>query len=108
MATNSLDKSVETARKSAYATRVARTFLFAASILVSTLSLLASDARFTDELWAGIEPIYAKTLQHPFLTGLADGTLPRAKFEFYLQQDALYLDTFSEALKALAAKAPRR
>src|SRR5437870_4488231 len=70
--------------------------------------LFASDARFTDELWAGIEPVYAKTLQHPFLAGLADGTLPRAKFEFYLQQDALYLDSFSETLKVLAAKAPRK
>ena len=70
--------------------------------------LFASDARFTDELWAGIQPVYAKTLQHPFLSGLADGTLPRAKFDFYLQQDALYLDTFSEAIKTLAAKAPRK
>jgi thiaminase/transcriptional activator TenA len=69
--------------------------------------LLASDVRFTDELWAGIQPIYAKTLQHPFLTGLAEGTLPRSKFEFYLQQDALYLDSFSDTLNTLAAKAPR-
>jgi thiaminase (transcriptional activator TenA) len=72
------------------------------------LRLVASDARFTNDLWAGIEPVYAKTLEHPFLHGLADGTLPRAKFDYYLQQDALYLDTFSEALKALAAKAPRK
>jgi thiaminase/transcriptional activator TenA len=71
------------------------------------MHLFASEARFTDELWAGIEPVYAKTLQHPFLTGLADGTLPRAKFEFYLQQDALFLETFSDALKTLATKAPR-
>ena len=69
--------------------------------------LLASDARFTDELWIQIEPIYSKTLQHPFLAGLTDGTLPHERFEFYLEQDALYLTAFSEALKMLASKAPR-
>jgi thiaminase/transcriptional activator TenA len=62
---------------------------------------------FTDGLWAAIAPIYEKTLRHPFLAGLADGTLPRARFDFYLEQDALYLSAFSRALSLLAAKAPR-
>jgi thiaminase/transcriptional activator TenA len=77
------------------------------ALLCLSSQLFASDARFTDELWIQIEPIYAKSIQHPFLKGLSDGTLPREKFEFYLQQDALYLTAFSEALHALAAKAPR-
>jgi thiaminase (transcriptional activator TenA) len=62
----------------------------------------------TDELWAAIQPVYAKTLGHPFLTGLADGTLPPSSFEYYLAQDAAYLDAFARALNALARKAPRR
>ncbi len=63
--------------------------------------------RFTQELWTAIVPIYAATLKHPFLTGLADGSLPRSRFQFYLVQDALYLDAFSRALSVLASKAPR-
>ncbi|MBI4905799.1 MAG: thiaminase II [Acidobacteria bacterium] len=61
---------------------------------------------FTDELWKSIESIYAKTLQHPFLRGLGDGTLPKSKFQFYLIQDALYLGVFARALEALAAHSP--
>ena len=71
------------------------------------LSCRAADTRFTTELWAGIRPIYAETLRHPFLKGLADGSLPRSRFEFYLIQDSHYLRAFAQALSVLAAKAPR-
>jgi thiaminase/transcriptional activator TenA len=73
--------------------------------------LLLAPALFAQpsrELWTAIEPIYAKTLAHPFLTGLTDGTLPPERFRYYLQQDAAYLDAFSQALRDLAAKAPSR
>lgn len=63
---------------------------------------------FTQQLWNPIRPIYARTLQHPFLTGLTDGTLPRESFEFYLIQDSLYLRAFAQALRILAARAPRK
>ena len=62
---------------------------------------------FTAELWSAARPVYQKTLDHPFLAGLADGSLPRSRFRYYLIQDALYLSEFSKALSALAAKAPR-
>ncbi|MFN0101317.1 MAG: TenA family protein [Bryobacteraceae bacterium] len=62
----------------------------------------------SDELWKAIAPIYAKTLEHPFLKGLTDGTLPPGRFQFYLGQDAAYLDAFSQALLTLAGKAPNR
>ena len=39
---------------------------------------------FTGQLWHDISGIYAAILAHPFVTGLADGTLPRAAFEFYV------------------------
>jgi hypothetical protein len=67
----------------------------------------AADPRFSDELWNDIRPIYAQTLKQPFLTGIADGTLPRSHFQFYLTQDAKYLRVFGEVLSVLAAKAPR-
>lgn len=61
---------------------------------------------FTKVLWGAAEPVYAKTLEHPFLTGLSDGTLPKRRFQFYLVQDAQYLRVFGQALSLLAAKAP--
>lgn len=63
---------------------------------------------FTARLWSEIGTVYAATLQHPFLKGLTDGTLPRARFQFYLIQDALYLGAYSRALSVLASKAPRQ
>jgi thiaminase/transcriptional activator TenA len=62
---------------------------------------------FTDELWRGIETIYAAILRHPFLTGLTDGSLPRESFRFYAVQDALYLREFARGLSIAAARAPR-
>jgi len=62
---------------------------------------------FTAELWRSTEPIYAAILRHPFLIGLADGSLPRESFRFYAVQDALYLREFARALSLAAARAPR-
>jgi thiaminase (transcriptional activator TenA) len=67
----------------------------------------AGDGKFTSELWADIHPIYTQTLDHPFLKGLIDGTLPRSRFQYYLVQDAQYLRVFGQTLSLLAAKAPR-
>jgi thiaminase/transcriptional activator TenA len=67
----------------------------------------ASAQSLSEELWAASAPTYRKTLEHPFLKGLADGTLPKDSFRFYLVQDALYLSRFSQALGALASRAPR-
>jgi thiaminase/transcriptional activator TenA len=61
---------------------------------------------FTRELWKSIEPIYAAILEHPFLRGLTDGSLPRESFKFYAVQDALYLREFARALSLAAARAP--
>ena len=61
---------------------------------------------FTAELWTSIAPTYAAILRHPFLAGLTDGSLPRASFQFYAVQDALYLREFARALSIAAARAP--
>jgi thiaminase (transcriptional activator TenA) len=70
--------------------------------MAAALSLLvpvASGGEFTQSLWQEIGPIYARTL--------ADGTLPRDRFAFYLEQDSAYLRRFAEVLRLLARKAPR-
>ena len=47
-------------------------------------------------------PLWQRQLQHPFVVALGNGSLPQANFQFYICQDALFLDvltkTFSYAL----------
>ncbi len=44
---------------------------------------------FTGELWRSIEDIYREVLDHPFLRGLTDGTLPEENFKHYVLQDTV-------------------
>ena len=62
---------------------------------------------FTGDLWAGNRDIYEAILKHPFLRELADGTLKRESFVFYMAQDAQYLTDFARALDITAAKSPK-
>jgi len=67
----------------------------------------AADRRpFTEELWAAGEGVYAAVLDHPFLRGLTDGSLPREAFRHFVRQDAHYLRDYARALAVCAAKAP--
>lgn len=59
-----------------------------------------------DALWSEIADIYDQILAHPFLTGLADGSLPRESFVQYIVQDSFYLRDYARALAVVAAKAP--
>ena len=61
---------------------------------------------FTAELWAGIEDTYQCILEHPFVSGLTDGSLERESFAFYVVQDAHYLREYARALSLAAARAP--
>ncbi|GAA1286692.1 thiaminase II [Pseudonocardia aurantiaca] len=66
----------------------------------------ASTLRTRDVLWSDVEDVYAAILAHPFVSGLTDGTLPRASFRHYIVQDAHYLRGYAKALAVCAAKAP--
>lgn len=59
---------------------------------------------FTEQLWQDIQPIYESILQHGFVKRLTAGSLPSPTFQYYIQQDALYLADFSRALSQLAAR----
>ncbi|MFD7642816.1 thiaminase II [Kitasatospora sp. NPDC059795] len=67
---------------------------------------LTEPVTLTDELWAAVEPIYGRILDHPFLAGLTDGTLPRTAFRHFVVQDSHYLRDYARALAVCAAKAP--
>jgi thiaminase/transcriptional activator TenA len=75
-------------------------------LFLSAAAVSAREGGFAAECRRRAEPVWRKTLDHPFLQSLSDGTLPREKFRFYLEQDLLYLREFSRLLLELAAKAP--
>lgn len=58
------------------------------------------------EAWKSIEPTVERIRRHPFVTELAEGTLPQAKFEMYLGQDRIYLANYATEMKDLAAMLP--
>lgn len=66
----------------------------------------APAAGFTAELWSAAAPIFAAILDHPFLRGLTDGSLPEERFRFYVKQDALYLREYARCLALASVKAP--
>jgi thiaminase/transcriptional activator TenA len=61
---------------------------------------------FSGELWQGISGIYGAILEHPFLTGLTDGSLAPSAFAYYVVQDVLFLQQYARALAAVASRAP--
>jgi thiaminase (transcriptional activator TenA) len=64
-----------------------------------------SEATFSDILRAKAAGIWRRELQHPFVRGLADGTLPIERFRFYLCQDYLFLIEYCRVFALAAAKA---
>ncbi|MDP9352292.1 MAG: thiaminase II [Chloroflexota bacterium] len=51
---------------------------------------------FTQRLYEGARSIWLKQLEHPFVRALGEGTLPRSRFEFYIRQDALFLNELTK------------
>ena len=44
-------------------------------------------------------------LEHPFITGIGDGSLPVDRFKYYVIQDYVYLIDYSRALAVASARA---
>ena len=59
---------------------------------------------WSSRAWEQIIPIYQKIIEMPFITELTNGTLPLEKFQFYMLQDAHYLDQFGRALAIIGAR----
>lgn len=55
---------------------------------------------------AAVDSILHAIHHHPFNLELAEGILPKNKFIFYLEQDALYLREYSRALALTGARLP--
>ncbi|MEN7547619.1 thiaminase II [Rapidithrix thailandica] len=59
---------------------------------------------WSKETWQQIEPVYQEIIALPFIHELKEGILPKEKFLFYIQQDALYLAEFGKVLSGIAGK----
>ena len=63
-------------------------------------------SQFTEHAWAETRELRDAILELPFNQELAEGALTQERFQFYMVQDALYLEQYSRALSIAAAKAP--
>ncbi|WP_409332960.1 TenA family protein [Trujillonella humicola] len=59
-------------------------------------------------LWADSADLAAAALEHPFVRGLADGTLPRERFAGYVAQDAYFLQAFARGYAMAVVRSPDR
>ncbi|MFI8379396.1 thiaminase II [Leeuwenhoekiella sp. NPDC079379] len=60
--------------------------------------------KWSNTSWNRIQPIYDRIIKMPFINQLADGSLPLEQFQFYIQQDSIYLENFGRALALIAAR----
>jgi thiaminase/transcriptional activator TenA len=58
------------------------------------------------QLRRAAEPVWQAQLEHPFLRGIADGTLALERFSFYVRQDYLFLIEYARLLALGAARSP--
>lgn len=59
----------------------------------------------SDEFRRHAHAIWEASCAHPFVRGIGDGSLPEARFRYYLAQDYVYLIDFSRFFALAAAKA---
>ncbi|GAB1528771.1 MULTISPECIES: thiaminase II [Brevibacillus] len=60
---------------------------------------------FTDRLRKSVAPIWERVHQHPFVTGLGDGSLPVGAFKYYMKQDYIYLIDYAKMFAIASVKA---
>lgn len=61
--------------------------------------------KFSEQLHEKLQPIWRQNHDHPFVKGIADGTLDPEKFRFYMVQDYLYLIHYAKVFALGAVKA---
>ena len=61
---------------------------------------------FSDRLFKTVQPVWNACLAHPFVQGIANGTLEQGKFRHYLKQDYVYLIEYCKIFAVGAAKSP--
>jgi thiaminase/transcriptional activator TenA len=65
-----------------------------------------SAVALSTELRRAADAVWQAQREHPFLRGIADGTLALERFSFYVRQDYLFLIEYARLLALGAARAP--
>jgi len=60
----------------------------------------------SEDLWQSHQDLAQACLDNPFVQGIANGTLDKSKFAYYVGQDAFFLESFARAYSLAAAKSP--
>ena len=63
--------------------------------------------RFSERLRQATAEVWEAQHEHPFVGGIADGTLDPDRFRFYIRQDYLFLIDYGRLLALACARAPR-
>lgn len=58
----------------------------------------------SERLRESVRPLWNRQLAHPFVVTLGNGSLPRANFEFFIRQDARFLDELTKTFAYAATK----
>ena len=58
----------------------------------------------SERLRQSVLALWQRQLSHPFVVALGNGSLPRANFEFYIRQDALFLDVLTKTFAYAVTK----
>lgn len=61
--------------------------------------------KFSEEIREAAASVWEANFAHPFVRGVADGSLPLESFRYYVMQDSYYLSVFAKVQALGAAKA---
>ena len=65
-------------------------------MLSETLSDTPKAKKQSERLRESVLPLWQRQIQHPFVVALGNGSLPQTNFQFYICQDALFLDVLTK------------
>lgn len=69
---------------------------------------MKNNKKWSDEAWEAALPIIEKIFDLQFVKELADGSLPKEKFIFYIEQDSIYIENYSRVLAHIASRLPNQ
>lgn len=62
--------------------------------------------RFTDRLRRKVAPIWEAQAEHPFVRGIAEGSLDLDRFKYWVRQDYIFLIEYARVVALAAARSP--